>query len=116
MGQGAGTLLLLCLQQNEINIKQVAALALGDIVRHSVAHAKAICDADGVIYLGKAIDNLDTKLKVTIKFKEFQFKIFFFSTATSSKYFSKYSRTCSRDSGNNYKYRYITKSIISFRS
>lgn len=64
ISRGTGALLVLCLQQNELNVKQVAALALGDIARHSIVHAKAVCDADGIIYLGKAIDNLDVKLKV----------------------------------------------------
>ena len=42
---------------------KVAACVLGDIARHSVNHAQAICDAGGLIHLSRALDNIDTKLK-----------------------------------------------------
>lgn len=64
--QGAATLLVLCLKMNELNVKQVAALALGDIARHSGMHAKAICDADGIACLVKLVNEIDNKLKVNI--------------------------------------------------
>lgn len=64
VSQGAVKLLVNCLQLNETNVKHIAALALGDIARHSANHAKNICEAGGLLPLSKCIDHLDTKLKV----------------------------------------------------
>lgn len=64
VSQGAVKLLVNDLQLNEARLKYVAALALGDIARHSASHAKVICQAGGLLHLSKCIDHLDTKLKV----------------------------------------------------
>lgn len=64
VSQGAVKLLVNDLQLNETSLKYVAALALGDIARHSANHARVICQAGGLFHLSKCIDHLDTKLKV----------------------------------------------------
>lgn len=66
VNNGAVKLLVNALQLNELNVKYVAALALGDIARHSTGHAKTICHTGGLLHLSNCIDHLDTKLKVYI--------------------------------------------------
>lgn len=61
---GAVPILVLCLQEHEICLKQVATAALCDIVKHSVDLAQRAVDALCVSALLKAASNPDSKLKV----------------------------------------------------
>lgn len=61
--QGAAPLLVMTLQSSELTIKQVSALALGDIAS-TAENAHAICDANGLTALSSCIESLDSKLKV----------------------------------------------------
>lgn len=57
-------MLVLCLQEPELCLKQVAVSALCDISKHSVELAQCVLDARCVAHLVRSISNPDPKLKV----------------------------------------------------
>lgn len=61
---GAIPLLVLCLQEPELCLKQISISALCDISKHSEDLAHTIVDAGALSYLAKALSNPDVKLKV----------------------------------------------------
>jgi len=61
---GAVQLLVLCLQEPELYIKQIAASAISDISKHSTELAQAIVDAGAIVFLAKTLANPDAKAKV----------------------------------------------------
>lgn len=61
---GAVPLLVLCLQEPELYIKQIGASALSDISKHSVELAQAVMDAGAIFFLAKTLASLDAKAKV----------------------------------------------------
>lgn len=63
---GAVPLLLLCLQEPELSLKQIATSAIADIAKHSVDLANSVVDAGVVPYLVKNLNNTDEKLKKQI--------------------------------------------------
>lgn len=63
---GAVPLLLLCLQEPEISLKQIATSAISDIAKHSIELAHSVVDAGVVPYLVKNLNNTDEKLKKQI--------------------------------------------------
>jgi len=62
---GAVQLLVLCLQESELYVKQIAASAVGDISKHSTELAQAMVDAGAIVFLAKILANPDAKAKVT---------------------------------------------------
>lgn len=62
---GTIPLLVLCLQEPELCLKQISASALCDISKHSTELARTIVDAGAVAFLAKAITNPDVKFKVS---------------------------------------------------
>lgn len=60
---GAVPLLLLCLQEPELSLKQITVSAISDIAKHGVELAQNIVDAGVVPYLVKNMNNTDEKLK-----------------------------------------------------
>lgn len=60
---GALPLLVLCLQEPEIALRQIGASALSDIAKHSVDLAQSVVDAGAVPHLAKNLNNQDEKLK-----------------------------------------------------
>lgn len=58
-------LLVLCLQEPELYIKQIGASAISDISKHSAELAQAVVDAAAISFLAKALRNPDAKVKVT---------------------------------------------------
>lgn len=66
MDAGVVPLLLLCLQEPEISLKQIATSAVADIAKHSVELAHSVVDAGVVPYLVKNLNNTDEKLKKQI--------------------------------------------------
>lgn len=63
---GAVPLLLLCLQEPEISLKQIATSAISDIAKLSLELAQNVVDAGVVPYLVKNLNNTDEKLKKLI--------------------------------------------------
>lgn len=61
---GAVPLLVLCLQEPELYVKQISASALCDISKHDKDLAQVVVDAGAVPFLAKALSNPDSKLKV----------------------------------------------------
>lgn len=57
-------LLVLCLQEPELYIKQVSASAISDISKHSSELAQAVVDAGAISFLAKTLVNVDPKAKV----------------------------------------------------
>lgn len=62
---GAVPLLVLCLQEPELYIKQISASAISDISKHSIELAQAVVDAGAIFFLARILVNLDAKAKVT---------------------------------------------------
>lgn len=60
---GAIPSIVLCLQEPEVNMKQVAASVLADISKHSMQLAQHVADCGAIPHLAKAISNPDAKLK-----------------------------------------------------
>lgn len=60
---GALPLLVLCLQEPEITLRQIGASAVSDIAKHTVELAQSVVDAGAVPYLAKTLNNPDEKLK-----------------------------------------------------
>lgn len=60
---GALPLLVLCLQESGILLRQIGASALCDIAKHSVELAQSVVDAGAVPHLAKNLNNQDEKLK-----------------------------------------------------
>lgn len=56
-------LVILCLQEPELSIKQAAAGALSEIAKHSVELAQYVADGTAIIHLAKNLKNPDDKLK-----------------------------------------------------
>lgn len=56
-------MLILCLQEPEIIVRQVAASALSDICKHSPETAQAVIDTGAITHLIKALTAVDSKLK-----------------------------------------------------
>lgn len=64
MFTGGVPLLVLCLQEPELYLKQISASALFDISKHSNDLAETVVDAGAIPFLVKALANPDNKLKV----------------------------------------------------
>lgn len=60
---GAVPLLTLCVQEPELNLKQIATNALSDIAKHNVDLAQSIIDACAIPHFAKCLCNQDEKLK-----------------------------------------------------
>lgn len=60
---GAIPLFVLCLQEPELSLKQIAANVLVDIAKHSVDLAQYVVDAGAVPHLVKNLSNMDEKMK-----------------------------------------------------
>lgn len=60
---GAVPLLVLCLQEPELALKQIAANVLVDITKHTIELAQFVVDAGAVPYLVKSLNNVDEKMK-----------------------------------------------------
>lgn len=60
---GAVPLLVLCLQEPDLSLKQIAASALADIAKHSLEMAQTIEDAGAIPHLARNLNNTDEKLK-----------------------------------------------------
>lgn len=65
-------LLVLCLQEPELYIKQIGASAISDISKHSIELAQAVVDAGAIFFLVKTSANLDAKVKVIFNINECQ--------------------------------------------
>lgn len=65
-------LLILCLQEPELYIKQIGASAISDISKHSIELAQAVMDAGAIFFLAKTLANLDAKVKVIFDVNECQ--------------------------------------------
>jgi len=61
---GAVILLVLCLQEPELYIKQISASAISDISKHSLELAQVVVDAGAIYFLVKILANIDPKAKV----------------------------------------------------
>jgi len=61
------SLLVLCLQEPELYIKQIGASAISDISKHSIELAQAVVDTGAIAFLAKTLANPDAKAKVTAK-------------------------------------------------
>lgn len=61
---GAVSLLVLCLQEPELYIKQISASAISDICKHSTELAQAVVDTNAIPILVKILNNPDIKAKV----------------------------------------------------
>ena len=58
-------LLVLCLQEPELYIKQIGASAISDISKHSIELAQIVVDAGAIFFLAKTLQaNVDAKAKV----------------------------------------------------
>lgn len=64
INNGAITQLLGCFQNPELQLKNIAIIALGDLAVHSADHARAIVEATVVLHFARALNNIDPKLKV----------------------------------------------------
>lgn len=62
---GAVSLLVLCLQEPELYIKQIGASAISDISKHSTELAQAVVDTGAIAFLAKTLTNPDAKAKVS---------------------------------------------------
>lgn len=60
---GAIPLLVLCLQEPELSLKQISANVLVDIAKHSVELAQFVVDSGAVPHLVKCLNNVDAKMK-----------------------------------------------------
>lgn len=60
---GAIPLLTLCMQEPELNLRQIAVNALSDIAKHNVELAQCVVDAGAVPHFAKNLNDQDEKLK-----------------------------------------------------
>ena len=67
--KGAVPLLVLCLQEPDMCLKQISASALSDISKHTIELAQAVIDSGVISILAKAFLNPDAKLKVSFLLK-----------------------------------------------
>ncbi|KAF5272806.1 hypothetical protein FQA39_LY07833 [Lamprigera yunnana] len=63
---GVIPLLILCMQQPELTLKQISINTLGDIAKHTIDLAQCIVDAGAVPHLARCLCNQDEKLKRSI--------------------------------------------------
>lgn len=73
---GAIPLLILCLQEPELTLKQISANALSDIAKHSIELAQCIVDAGAVPHLARNLGNQDEKLKRHVLTAMSEFRVF----------------------------------------
>lgn len=60
---GAIPLLTLCMQEPELNLRQIAVNALSDIAKHNLELAQCVVDAGAVPHFAKNLSDQDEKLK-----------------------------------------------------
>lgn len=60
---GAVPLLVLCLREPELSLKEIAANVLVDISKHTIDLAQFVVDAGAVPHLVQSLNNIDEKLK-----------------------------------------------------